>query len=154
MLSVCPLCVARKVGLDAAGKTTILYKLKLGEVVTTIPTIGFNVETVEYKNISFTGKHVFIRKGCSNVGSGDVSARSPNSHFFWTNVNIHETKPKIIRSREMYISTSVTSYKQLMGTRRVQLERVSVGSSNVGAIAGHGLEMLRSFRQAPEIFSI
>ena len=42
------------VGLDAAGKTTILYKLKLGEVVTTIPTIGFNVETVDYKNISFT----------------------------------------------------------------------------------------------------
>uniref|UniRef100_A0A8C2DDR6 ADP-ribosylation factor n=1 Tax=Cyprinus carpio TaxID=7962 RepID=A0A8C2DDR6_CYPCA len=41
------------VGLDAAGKTTVLYKLKLGEVVTTIPTIGFNVETVEYKNISF-----------------------------------------------------------------------------------------------------
>merc|ERR1712194_169864 len=29
-------------------------KLKLGEVVTTIPTIGFNVETVEYKNLSFT----------------------------------------------------------------------------------------------------
>ncbi|KAF2884981.1 hypothetical protein ILUMI_21202 [Ignelater luminosus] len=42
------------VGLDAAGKTTILYKLKLGEIVTTIPTIGFNVETVEYKNICFT----------------------------------------------------------------------------------------------------
>merc|ERR1712048_1557613 len=32
----------------------VLYKLKLGEVVTTIPTIGFNVESVEYKNISFT----------------------------------------------------------------------------------------------------
>merc|ERR1711934_1024985 len=42
------------VGLDNAGKTTVLYKLKLGGVVTTIPTIGFNVETVEYKNISFT----------------------------------------------------------------------------------------------------
>ena len=37
-----------------AGKTTILYKLKLGEIVTTIPTIGFNVETVEYKKINFT----------------------------------------------------------------------------------------------------
>nr|XP_025968960.1 ADP-ribosylation factor 5 [Dromaius novaehollandiae] len=36
------------------GGTTILYKLKLGEIVTTIPTIGFNVETVEYKNICFT----------------------------------------------------------------------------------------------------
>ena len=42
------------VGLDAAGKTTILYKLKLGEIVSTIPTIGFNVETVEYKNLKFT----------------------------------------------------------------------------------------------------
>eukprot|EP00294_Goniomonas_avonlea_P014769 CAMPEP_0114545756 /NCGR_PEP_ID=MMETSP0114-20121206/3580_1 /TAXON_ID=31324 /ORGANISM="Goniomonas sp, Strain m" /LENGTH=162 /DNA_ID=CAMNT_0001730225 /DNA_START=74 /DNA_END=558 /DNA_ORIENTATION=+ len=41
-------------GLDAAGKTSVLYKLKLGELVTTIPTIGFNVETVAYKNISFT----------------------------------------------------------------------------------------------------
>ncbi len=37
-----------------SGKTTILYKLKLGDTVTTIPTIGFNVETVEYKNIRFT----------------------------------------------------------------------------------------------------
>ena len=42
------------VGLDASGKTTILYKLKLGEIASTIPTIGFNVETVKYKNISFT----------------------------------------------------------------------------------------------------
>merc|ERR1719301_396916 len=41
-------------GLDAAGKTTILYKLKLGEVITTIPTVGFNVEEVQYKNINFT----------------------------------------------------------------------------------------------------
>jgi ADP-ribosylation factor 1/2 len=31
-------------GLDAAGKTTILYKLKLGETVSSVPTIGFNVE--------------------------------------------------------------------------------------------------------------
>ena len=42
------------VGLDAAGKTTILYKLKLGELVTTIPTIGFNVDRIEYRNINFT----------------------------------------------------------------------------------------------------
>lgn len=40
-------------GLDGAGKTTILYRLQIGEVVTTIPTIGFNVETVNYKNIKF-----------------------------------------------------------------------------------------------------
>ncbi|PRP88904.1 putative ADP ribosylation factor 1 [Planoprotostelium fungivorum] len=41
-------------GLDNAGKTTILYKLKLGEVVRTIPTIGFNVETVQYRNLNLT----------------------------------------------------------------------------------------------------
>ena len=41
-------------GLDAAGKTTVLYKFKLNEHVTTIPTIGFNVETIEYKNLHLT----------------------------------------------------------------------------------------------------
>ncbi|XP_037655166.1 ADP-ribosylation factor 1-like [Choloepus didactylus] len=41
------------VGLNAAERTTILYQLKLGEIVTTIPTTGFNVETAEYKNNSF-----------------------------------------------------------------------------------------------------
>uniref|UniRef100_A0ACD5ZYY0 Uncharacterized protein n=1 Tax=Avena sativa TaxID=4498 RepID=A0ACD5ZYY0_AVESA len=57
------------VGLDATGKTTILYKLKFGEIPTTIiphtPTTSFNVETVEYKNINFTvwdvGGHDKIR---------------------------------------------------------------------------------------------
>jgi small GTP-binding protein len=38
-------------GLDAAGKTTILYKLRLGEVITSIPTIGFNVEEIIYKTL-------------------------------------------------------------------------------------------------------
>jgi ADP-ribosylation factor family len=37
----------------SAGKTTILYRLQVGEVISTIPTIGFNVETVTYKNIKF-----------------------------------------------------------------------------------------------------
>ena len=41
------------VGLDGAGKTTVLYKLKLGETVAAIPTVGFNVEEVSYKNIKF-----------------------------------------------------------------------------------------------------
>ncbi|KAI6208063.1 hypothetical protein M3Y96_00074900 [Aphelenchoides besseyi] len=40
-------------GLDGAGKTTILYRLHVGEVVTTVPTIGFNVEQVTYKNLKF-----------------------------------------------------------------------------------------------------
>ena len=46
-------CRILMVGLDAAGKTTILYQLKLGEMTNTAPTLGFNVETVSYKNIEF-----------------------------------------------------------------------------------------------------
>eukprot|EP00759_Apiculatamorpha_spiralis_P020114 PhF_6_TR25639/c1_g1_i1/m.36059/K07937/ARF1; ADP-ribosylation factor 1 len=64
------------VGLDAAGKTTILYRLKLGEVVTTIPTIGFNVETLEYSGNSFT---------CWDVGGPD-KLRPLWRHYF-TNTN-------------------------------------------------------------------
>lgn len=33
-------------GLDGSGKTTIMYQLKLGELVNSLPTIGFNVEPV------------------------------------------------------------------------------------------------------------
>ena len=49
-------------GLDAAGKTTMLYRLKLGEIVTTIPTIGFNVETVHHNHLSID---------CWDVGGKD-----------------------------------------------------------------------------------
>ncbi|XP_047083627.1 ADP-ribosylation factor-like [Lolium rigidum] len=59
-------------GLDAAGKTTILYKLTLGEVVTTIPTLGFNVETMGYNNMSFTMWDV----------SGHAKVRPLWTHYF------------------------------------------------------------------------
>ncbi|XP_050532038.1 E3 ubiquitin-protein ligase TRIM23-like isoform X1 [Daktulosphaira vitifoliae] len=41
-------------GLDGAGKTSVLFKLKQNEFMTMIPTLGFNVETVDYKNMKFT----------------------------------------------------------------------------------------------------
>merc|ERR1739841_137986 len=87
------------VGLDNAGKTAVLYKLKLGEVVTTIPTIGFNVETVEYKNISFT---------VWDVG-GQTKIRPLWRHYFQNTQGlifvvdsndrdrIHETKDELAR---------------------------------------------------------
>jgi ADP-ribosylation factor protein 1 len=42
------------VGLDAAGKSSILTTLKVGKFTGTIPTIGLNVQTVDYKNVRFT----------------------------------------------------------------------------------------------------
>ena len=41
------------VGLDNAGKTTILYQFLMNEVVHTSPTIGSNVEEVVWNNIHF-----------------------------------------------------------------------------------------------------
>jgi len=41
-------------GLDNGGKTSILFKLKQNEFVSTITTIGFNVETIEHKSVKFT----------------------------------------------------------------------------------------------------
>ncbi len=38
------------VGLDGAGKSSILYKLKLGTVVSTTPTVGFNLESISFKS--------------------------------------------------------------------------------------------------------
>ena len=53
-------------GLDGAGKTTILYKMKLNEYLNTVPTVGFNVESIEYKNLNMTiwdvGGQTSIRK--------------------------------------------------------------------------------------------
>jgi ADP-ribosylation factor protein 6 len=69
-------------GLDAAGKTTILYKLKLGQDVTTIPTVGFNVETVTYKNVKFNvwdvGGQDKIRPLWRHYFSGECS-----EHIAW-----------------------------------------------------------------------
>src|SRR5258708_442617 len=39
------------VGLDAAGKTTILNKMKFGENIPTAPTIGVNTEDIVVKNV-------------------------------------------------------------------------------------------------------
>eukprot|EP00002_Diphylleia_rotans_P026727 TRINITY_DN5348_c0_g1_i6.p1 TRINITY_DN5348_c0_g1~~TRINITY_DN5348_c0_g1_i6.p1 ORF type:complete len:180 (+),score=25.79 TRINITY_DN5348_c0_g1_i6:70-609(+) len=49
------------IGLDAGGKTSLLYKLKLHEDVRTIPTVGFNVETVDFMKASFTIWDVGVR---------------------------------------------------------------------------------------------
>ena len=59
-------------GLDNAGKTTILYKLQLGEVVDTTPTIGFNCETLEYRNVRMT---------CWDVG-GQKKLRKLWRHYY------------------------------------------------------------------------
>jgi len=55
------------VGLDAAGKTTILYKLKLGEIVTTIPTIGIHIFFILFDfSFSLSYSYFILRVKLSN----------------------------------------------------------------------------------------
>ena len=58
-----------RLGLDNAGKTTILYKLALGKIVICVSVIEFNTETAEYKNMKFTSwdisESILFKKTCS-----------------------------------------------------------------------------------------
>jgi GTPase SAR1 family protein len=50
-------------GLDSAGKTTALYRLKFDQYLNTVPTIGFNCEKVRQKNIMMNNgivTHIFL----------------------------------------------------------------------------------------------
>ncbi|KAE9553833.1 hypothetical protein FO519_002963 [Halicephalobus sp. NKZ332] len=49
------------IGLDVSGMTTILYKFKLDKVMPTVPTMGFNVEEFNHKNVSFVAWDVGMR---------------------------------------------------------------------------------------------
>jgi len=64
------------VGLDAAGKTSILYSLKLGQAVTTMPTIGFNVETLSRGSLNMkiwdVGGQSKIRRSWRHFSTGAV----------------------------------------------------------------------------------
>ncbi|XP_044464460.1 ADP-ribosylation factor 1-like isoform X3 [Mangifera indica] len=94
-------------GLDNAGKTTILYRLQMGEVVSTIPTIGFNVETVHYKNIKFQ---------VWDLG-GQTSIRPywrcyfPNTHAVIYVVDSSDTDRILIAKEEFHSILGVSSLK-------------------------------------------
>ena len=63
-------------GLDASGKTTLAYRMNLGEITTVIPMIGMNIELAERDGVSFT--------------VWDVGGRSqirPLWRHFWQNSN-------------------------------------------------------------------
>ena len=57
-------------GLEGAGKTSLLYQLKLDENVRAIPVLGFNVEAVEYKNLSLSVSWCGISIRTSAMGGG------------------------------------------------------------------------------------
>ena len=67
------------VGLDNAGKTTILYQFLMNEVVHTSPTIGSNVEEVVWKNIHFI---------MWDLGGQDTLRAAWNTYYSNTEVSV------------------------------------------------------------------
>ncbi|KAJ0577362.1 putative small GTPase superfamily, ARF/SAR type, P-loop containing nucleoside triphosphate hydrolase [Helianthus annuus] len=67
------------VGLDNAGKTTILYKLKLGKIVTTIPTVGMPILLPPFAANCFVKFHGF-----------DISCYITFNINFFTSRNLHK----------------------------------------------------------------
>ncbi len=59
-------------GLDASGKTTLLYRLKTNTTDATIPTIGFNVEEISYGNLTFT---------CFDIGGQEKIRRLWHNYY-------------------------------------------------------------------------
>ncbi|KAJ7708246.1 ADP-ribosylation factor family-domain-containing protein [Mycena rosella] len=68
-------------GLDNAGKTTLLYKLKLGKVVATIPTAGFNVETIQVRSKGgrFVKVDCWDASGCHRFPASFMKAYTSDS---------------------------------------------------------------------------
>eukprot|EP00762_Andalucia_godoyi_P006379 ANDGO_05881.mRNA.1 ADP-ribosylation factor 1 len=144
------------VGLDAAGKTTILYKLKLGDVIQTVPTIGFNVESVQYKNIKFnvwdvggqfkiralwryyfTGSQAVIFV----VDTADRDRIAEAKEELWRLLEEDELRDASVlvlaNKNDLPHSMSVSDLFDKLGLREVRNRQVYVQATN--AIAGDGL---------------
>jgi small GTP-binding protein len=63
------------IGLDGAGKTTVLQQMKYGEQAATVPTVGFNFEAVKFNGVVFNawdvGGQQQIRKLWQHYLSGN-----------------------------------------------------------------------------------
>lgn len=96
------------VGLDNAGKTTILYQFLMSEVVHTSPTIGSNVEEVKWKNIQFL---MWDIGGQESLRSG-WSTYYVNTEYIVLVVDSTDRERLAITKEELYKMLSSEDLKQ------------------------------------------
>jgi len=99
------------VGLDGGGKTTILYQLKLGEIVSTIPTVGFNFETIEFKGTKFNLRDV----------GGQISLRSHWRKYYESGFYIIFTIDSNDRSSIKEAKEELADFLTSIGTEEVPI---------------------------------
>ncbi|CAL1261531.1 unnamed protein product [Larinioides sclopetarius] len=125
-------------GLDGAGKTTILYRLQVGEVVTTIPTIGFNVEQVTYKNLKF---QVWDLGGQTSI-SADKDRIGVSKHELVSMLKEDELKKAILvvlaNKQDIEGALTVPEVHQALGLDALKNRTFQIFKTS--AIQGEGLE--------------
>mmetsp|Transcript_267 Transcript_267/g.2126 ORF Transcript_267/g.2126 Transcript_267/m.2126 type:complete len:89 (+) Transcript_267:167-433(+) len=83
-------------GLDAAGKTTILYKLHIGEVLSTVPTIGEKQRKEGGKDgTPALGERIDLFEACIFIGfqgswRGALASRMQNPNTDLRTFSIHQ----------------------------------------------------------------
>mmetsp|Transcript_92473 Transcript_92473/g.138504 ORF Transcript_92473/g.138504 Transcript_92473/m.138504 type:complete len:208 (+) Transcript_92473:215-838(+) len=151
------------VGLDGAGKTTLLYKFKLNETVTTIPTIGFNTEEVQYKNIRFSmwdvggqekiralWKHYYV--GCSAVifmvDSADRDRLSEAKDELQNMLNDDELRDAIVlvmaNKQDLPNAASTDTVAQALQLRKLGGNRFQCASTRACSFQTGGRRQLRA----------
>ena len=104
-------------GLDGSGKTAMLYRYKLGEYVETIPTTGFNVETISHKRMNATVWDVGGQetvKPPAGLGLAQRSVLGRSVHCGATTTKTHKlssgwwTAPTATASRQQTTSLSMS----------------------------------------------
>jgi ADP-ribosylation factor-like protein 1 len=148
--------------LDNAGKTTILYRLQVGEVVTTIPTIGFNVEQVTYKNLTFqvwdlggqTSIRPYWRCYYANtdaiiyvVDSADRDRLSTSKQELVSMLSEEELKNSILvvlaNKQDMEGALTVTEIHQALGLDQIKNRTFQIFKTS--ALKGEGLDPAMQF---------
>ena len=127
------------IGPDGVGKTTLLYQLKLNEIVKTLPTIGYNIENINYKDREITifdiggdkkFKHLwksYIEKNC--IVYNDIKiCSSSKTNLEDTNIKVVETTISNSEYDAVMDAYSITSdlkrqtYKIYIPIDKVQVE--------------------------------
>jgi GTPase SAR1 family protein len=74
------------VGLDNAGKTTVLYRMSLGQTVEAVATVGSNVEQLKHGNLTFEVSTHLQR----------ICMRNPTIPQFIGKIILSETLPLVL----------------------------------------------------------
>jgi len=140
-------------GLDNAGKSTVLYRLQMGDVVCTLPTVGFNVENIKYKNVDLTvwdiGGQAKIRRLWRYyyentealifvVDSNDADRLEEAKTELWKLLGDLKEVPLLVFANKMDLPNAQKDLASVLGLQRLKQREWHVQPSN--AVHGHGLE--------------